>query len=227
MNIDSRRPVRTCLVWLALLLICSSCGSVSMLGSKKAVFFEHTVKWSEENLYNITVWHTGSLDKYSEVREANPNISPYGLSAGDKVLIPQSIITNREPMPKFSDKSKQGSSKPLPIQPTGRNYYSHRVTLQGESVSIIAKWYTGDLKNWKILAEANPNLNPNRIELGDEILIPEDLMIRRDSISKSFVDSFTQKKRKISTSPPPTPISPPPPEPAEEDNDIELVPPKF
>ncbi len=68
------------------------------------------------------------------------------------------------------------------------SYYVHTVKLPGESLSIIAKWYTGDLNNWKILAEANPDINPNRIFKGDQIRIPTQMMIRKDAITQEFVD---------------------------------------
>ena len=144
-------------------------------------------------------------------------------------------------MPKFAGKSKRKIQKPLPTQPVGRSYYQHRVSIIGESLSIIAKWFTGNLKNWEQLASANPHLNPNRINIGDEILIPEDMMIRKDPITKGFVDSFTSppKKKKAAVKPEPEvsepeakaePVPSPPPEVSEptiEEPDLELVPPKF
>ncbi len=44
---------------------------------------------------------------------------------------------------------------------------------QSISVSIsvsIAAWYTASWQNWRILARENPEIDPNRIEIGDEIL---------------------------------------------------------
>ena len=232
MKKDIRQFFQTGLILLSLVFLISSCAAVDKMSSsqddKKSNYFEHIVKWPEENLYNITIWRTGSLDKYNEIRTLNLNLLPYGLSSGDKVLIPQNFVTNREAMPKISGKSKQSSQKKLPVQPVGRTYHMHRVTISGESLSIIAKWYTGDLKKWEQLADANPNLNPNRIDIGDEILIPEDMMIRKDPITKRFVDSFAPKprKKKVVAEPAPEPTPPPPPEP-EEENGLELVPPKF
>jgi hypothetical protein len=63
----------------------------------------------------------------------------------------------------------------------------------GESVSIIAGWYTGDIKNWEALAAANPDINANRIVQGNRIRIPETLMIKHDPMPKEFVDSFYPK----------------------------------
>jgi len=79
-------------------------------------------------------------------------------------------------------------------------YFVHTVTMQGESLSIIAKWYTGDLKNWGILAQHNPTINPNRIFKGNQIQIPRDLMVREDAMTQSFVDeSQPHAKRKTAT----------------------------
>ena len=73
-------------------------------------------------------------------------------------------------------------------QPAPDSYFTHTVTLQGESLSIIAKWYTGDLKNWEILAQANPDINPNRIFKGDKIRIPRSMLVREDPMTQEFVD---------------------------------------
>jgi len=71
----------------------------------------------------------------------------------------------------------------------------HRVRYPGESVSIIAGWYTGDIENWKVLAEVNPNLNPNVINEGMKINIPESMLKTREPMPREFVDSFYPKAR--------------------------------
>jgi LysM repeat protein len=82
----------------------------------------------------------------------------------------------------------------------------HRVQWQGETLSIIAKWYTGKLKNWKALAKANPKLKPNRIVIGNKIHIPEDLLNTREPMPKEFLAAFTSKpKKKRSASKPKPP----------------------
>ncbi len=72
-------------------------------------------------------------------------------------------------------------------------YFLHTVKWSGETLSIIALWYTGDPKNWKTIAQANPDLNPNRIFGGLEILIPEKLMKKSDPLPKAFVDRFNNR----------------------------------
>ena len=71
----------------------------------------------------------------------------------------------------------------------------HKVRYPGESVSIIAGWYTGEIDNWKILAEVNPGLNPNVIHEGMKINIPESLLKTREPITKEYVDSFYPKTK--------------------------------
>lgn len=84
-------------------------------------------------------------------------------------------------------------------------YYIHTVELADESISIIAKWFTGDLMNWEVLAKCNPTLNPNRIFLGDKIRIPRSIMTRQDPMTAEFVqESQPQTKRK------PKPVVTPP-----------------
>ena len=77
-------------------------------------------------------------------------------------------------------------------------FFLHKVKYSGETLSIIALWYTGKHGNWKEIAQANPDMKPNRIVPGDEILIPEGLLKTRDPLPKEFVDrigSMTQKER--------------------------------
>jgi len=69
----------------------------------------------------------------------------------------------------------------------------HKVRYPGESVSIIAGWYTGAIDNWKILAEVNPDVNPNVIHEGMSIKVPESMLIKREPMTKEYVDSFYPK----------------------------------
>jgi LysM repeat protein len=101
--------------------------------------------------------------------------------------------------PAVSDPAVPASVVPAP-PPT--SYYTYTVKWSGESVSIIAAWYTGDLQNWKILAQANPALNPNLIFPGIKVLIPENIMKTHEPMTKEFVDSF-YPKAKVKTPPKP------------------------
>lgn len=88
----------------------------------------------------------------------------------------------------------------------------HTVTWHGETLSAIAKWYTGRSANWRLLANANPGLNPNRIHRGDRVVIPSDILKTRKPLPKNFLARSrpTSTKKAVTASPksPPDPKKP-------------------
>ncbi len=80
--------------------------------------------------------------------------------------------------------------KPAPkVEPTPENFV-HEVKWTGESLSIIAGWYTGDIQNWKALGPFNPHIKPDVIRVGDRIVIPRSMMKTQEPMPKDYVDSF-------------------------------------
>lgn len=71
----------------------------------------------------------------------------------------------------------------------------HIVQYPKETLSIIARWYTGDVKNWESLADANPNINPDLLSLGNEIFIPEHLVKTRKPMPNEFISKFYQTSK--------------------------------
>jgi hypothetical protein len=104
-------------------------------------------------------------------------------------------------------------------KPEKPSYYVHKVRWQGESLSIIAAWYTGNLDNWKVLAETNPSLNPNRIFPGSKISIPQEMMKTQEPMPEEFVAGFLPKPKEGTSSAAPTPQE-------EETQELELFGPK-
>jgi hypothetical protein len=77
------------------------------------------------------------------------------------------------------------------VEPLG---FVHTVRWPGESLSLIALWYTGSSANWVGLAKANPKLKPNLIRIGDEIVIPQGLMKNEAPMPRGFLSPSTPKK---------------------------------
>jgi hypothetical protein len=73
-------------------------------------------------------------------------------------------------------------------------FYLHKVHWPEETLSHIAKWYTGTVNNWKAIAKANPELDPKKIDVGDMISIPEELLTSREPMPHSFVSASGHKK---------------------------------
>lgn len=90
---------------------------------------------------------------------------------------------------RHTDEPAEQVKKPEPM-------YVHTVKWSGETVSIIAGWYTGSIENWKALAEANPNLKPDRICVGNKILVPESLMKTREPMPEEFLWNFMPRPRR-------------------------------
>ena len=106
-----------------------------------------------------------------------------------------------EPTASVGEKPATPQETQPKVAPEEKTYYVHTVKWQGESLSIISAWYTGKIENWKVLASANPNLDPNRIFPGDKISIPEDLLKTRKPMPEGFVSGFLPKPKE-ETSPP-------------------------
>lgn len=91
--------------------------------------------------------------------------------------------------------SSQGQMKPM-TKEESEKYFVHQVKWPNESLSIIAKWYTGSLMNWKLLARANPQMKPTVIHNGDRIRIPVNMLKTRDPMPEAFVDELVQSLKK-------------------------------
>lgn len=70
--------------------------------------------------------------------------------------------------------------------------YTHTVRWPGENLSLISKWYTGSADNWKILARTNPELDPDRIQVGERIRVPEKIMVTKKPLPREFVPSRSE-----------------------------------
>jgi hypothetical protein len=80
-----------------------------------------------------------------------------------------------------------------PVEPPPPVMIEHRVKYSGETLGLIARWYTGKSANWPMLVEANPGLVPERINIGDVILIPEDILVERRPLPARAVRAVPKK----------------------------------
>jgi hypothetical protein len=110
-------------------------------------------------------------------------------------LFPQS---SEDPPPEKTTTSSNSQATPgaRPTNGNGaRGGYLHSVRWQGETLSLIAQWYTGSWKNWRALADANRAIDPNRLAIGDRVLIPEGLLKNRKPLPRDLVLSLAAKER--------------------------------
>lgn len=80
-------------------------------------------------------------------------------------------------------------------KPASRPPFVHTVKYPGETLPIIAKWYTGDVNNWEALADANPNIDYEHLMTGTGIFIPENLLKKTKPLTKKYLDSKGRNSR--------------------------------
>lgn len=67
--------------------------------------------------------------------------------------------------------------------------YRHRVTFRGESLKLLAEWYTEDAKNAAALAKASHRSPSAPLRVGDEITVPRRLMRNVQALPEAGVAS--------------------------------------
>jgi LysM repeat protein len=140
-------------------------------------YHEHNIRWPGETLSLISKWYTGRYTNWKKLAYHNPEINPNRINIGQKIYIPVTLLKTREPLP------EKFAAKRLP------SYFAYTVQRPGERLSEIAGWFTGDSKNWKSIARANPDLDPESLLIGNEIYIPPKLLKTRDPIPQGSRNS--------------------------------------
>jgi hypothetical protein len=85
------------------------------------------------------------------------------------------------------------SAQPLPAPEP--KYFTHTVRGKGETFISIARWYTGSGNNWLRLAQANPDTDSQRIQIGDSIRIPEEIVTTRRPMPMSAPSATVAGKK--------------------------------
>jgi len=108
-----------------------------------------------------------------------------------------------EPMQKMPPPAKKEVPTPL----------VHVVRWEGETLTLISLWYTGSANNWKAVAKLNPGLDPRHIFIGQEILIPQELLNKQEKMPRRFIPASDTHGK----TPPPSRKAPSPSEKKEMD----------
>ena len=138
-------------------------------------YLVYQTQWSYETLSGIAEWFTEDPENWKKLAAANPKVRPNRVPEGTRILIPVQLAKTRKPPTEaFAAEHRI-------------NYYEHKVQWPGESLSLIAKWYTGQYANWKTLARANPGLDPDRIDIGNIIYIPPESMTTQKALPYKMV----------------------------------------
>lgn len=78
-------------------------------------------------------------------------------------------------------------STPPPTTPQAGQFVEHVIKYSGETLADIAAWYTGKAINWMAIRDANPSLRPERLRIGQLVLIPQEIVVNEQPMPRSFI----------------------------------------
>ena len=71
----------------------------------------------------------------------------------------------------------------------------HYVTYPGETLSMIARWYTGDRANAGRIARINGLQNPDHLSIGDTVVVPKYLLSTTKRLTPRAIEALTATAR--------------------------------
>ncbi len=125
-------------------------------------------------------------------RRSIPIVSKSTITSGSRIP-----LEDRTPMPSdFLPRPREEEARVEPPPTASRNLalYVHVVRWKEETLSFIAQWYTASWKNWEALAKANPELDPDRIMIGDRDPDSGSLLKTRKPMPSEFLPTAVSKK---------------------------------
>lgn len=142
---------------------------------------------SELALGGVSLGDTGDAQKYVAA------ILPSGELAEDTTrasLAPSDMSGNKRGSPPNSAKRERNSVPRLAkITVLKNGGLVHSVTFPGESLSVIAAWYTGATSNTTLIAKANKITKDKVVKIGQSVTIPSKLVKNRKPLSQAFLRS--------------------------------------
>ena len=84
--------------------------------------------------------------------------------------------------------------EPAPVVVQEPTFIDHAVKYSGETLALISLWYTKESNNWHAILAANPGLDVKRMNIGQVIKIPYELVKEKGEMPRSFVGRAMKKK---------------------------------
>jgi len=111
-----------------------------------------------------------------------------------------SKLTNNQQLLKTDNiNNLRESAKGKPAETTPKGDIVHYVTYPGETLSMISRWYTDERENAGRIARINKLARPDKLELGDTVVIPSYLVKNKNRLTESAVKSLVIEAKKVKT----------------------------
>jgi nucleoid-associated protein YgaU len=129
-----------------------------------------------DSLARIAAQLLGSEAKVKAILAANPGLKdPNRISIGQELVIP--TLTSGSPSADLGAlaeaSARRSEARPEPAvnsaDVAGARYH---VVQKNEVLGTIAKQYFGTTAAWRTIADANPQIDPNRMQIGATLMIP-------------------------------------------------------
>lgn len=129
-----------------------------------------------DSLARIAAQLLGSEAKVKAILAANPGLKdPNRISIGQELVIPD--LTSGSPSADLGAlaeaSARRSEARPEPAvnsaDVAGARYH---VVQKNEVLGTIAKQYFGTTAAWRTIADANPQIDPNRMQIGARLVIP-------------------------------------------------------
>ena len=131
----------------------------------------YTVQDGDAGFWGVAEKAYGSGKHWSLIARANPEVDSSSLRPGQKLVI--------LPLPRKATPAGLAARKPDTAGQPDRNIY---VVQSGDAgFWAVAEKVYGHGKHWRALAKANPDADPNRLQPGQRLLVPELTEAARDA----------------------------------------------
>jgi nucleoid-associated protein YgaU len=141
-----------------------------------------------DTLSEISLSQLGTSKLWKEIVAANPGLDPGKLRVGARLRMPSGsapVATNT--------KATAKSSRPSSAAPVSAGAGETVRVRSGDSLWKIAARALGNGERWKEIAALNPRINPDRLAVGQEIVLP------RGAQAARIVNNTTPRKNASSS----------------------------
>jgi nucleoid-associated protein YgaU len=137
-----------------------------------------------DTLGQISLDQLGTSKRWREIVELNPGLNENKLYVGKEILLPGTDDAPAEIQPQ---------SKPAPSTPSGAVY----VVKSGDNLWKIAARLLGDRDRWREIRDLNPNIDPDKIRVGQKLTLPASARTVSEPIVASSTKTGTGDRRSV------------------------------